>query len=122
MDRFLNAELMHVYDEDLKRLGGWKNLTYIVDGWEDLQQWSIYGSMISEVSQFPVVLGLEELTGKRATANQLVELSDRALLKKEVKPEFLVAVCTDNPTTMRAFRRKWSDIYPWLLVRTSILI
>ena len=116
MDRFLNAELMRIYDEDLKRLGDQKNLTYLVDGWEDQQRQSIYGSMIAEVSQFPVVLGLEELTGKRATADQLVELSNHALLKKEVQPESLLAVCTDNPTTMRAFRRKWSNIYPWLLV------
>lgn len=63
MERFLPAEEARVHDLDLKRLAKRHNLTYLVDGWEDHQQRSVYGTMVAEVSEFPVVLGLEEMTG-----------------------------------------------------------
>ena len=57
-----------------------------MDGWEDSQKRSIYGCMVVEVSKFPVVLGLEELTGVCTTADHLVEVANHALVKKCVKP------------------------------------
>ena len=63
MERYLPAEEARVFKEDLLRLEGRNNLTYLMDGWEDAQKRSIYRSMAAEVSQFPIVLGLEELTG-----------------------------------------------------------
>src|SRR5258708_440381 len=72
--------------------------------------------MLTEVSQFPVVLGPEELTGVRTTVDQLVEVANHALVKKNVKPTSIIAVCTDNPTTMQAFQRKWTTGQSWILV------
>jgi len=89
-----------------------------MDGWEDVQRRSVYISMLAEVSRFPVVLGLEELTGRHAMADNIVELSNRALIKKSVDPKFIIAVCTDNPTTMQAFRRKWTQQHTWIIVRS----
>lgn len=119
-ERYLLAEEARAYNEDLKRLEGRKNLTYLMDGWEDIQRRSIYGTMLAEVGEYPVVLGLEELTGIRATADNLISLSERAMIKKEITIENVIAVCTDNPTTMQAFRRKWAILHPWIIVCTFI--
>jgi len=116
MECYLPAEEARAFQEDLKRLDGRHNLTYLMDGWEDTQKHSIYGCMLAEVSQFPVVLGLEELTGVRATADHLVQVANCALVKNNVKPTSIIAVCTDNPTTMQAFQRKWITGQSWILV------
>ncbi|KJA25135.1 hypothetical protein HYPSUDRAFT_183073 [Hypholoma sublateritium FD-334 SS-4] len=115
-ERYLLAEEARAYNEDLKRLEGRNNLTYLMDGWEDIQRRSIYGTMLAEVGEYPVVLGLEELTGVRATADNLIALSERAIIKKEITIENVIAVCTDNPTTMQAFRRKWAILHPWIIM------
>jgi len=96
----------HVFQEDIKRLKERKNLTYLTDGWEDLQCRSVHGSMLAEILQFPVVLGLEDLSGVQATVDNIVLLSNRALAKKEVDPKSIIVVCTNNPTTMQAFWKK----------------
>ena len=75
MERYIPAEEARAFKEDLNRLEGRNNLTYLMDGWEDSQKRSIYGCMVAEVSNFPVVLGLEELTGVRATADHLVDVA-----------------------------------------------
>jgi hypothetical protein len=108
MERYLPTEEARVFNEDIKHLEGRNNLTYLLDGWEDSQRRSVYGSLVAEVSQFPIVLGLEELSGVHATADHLVQVSNCALTKKSVKASSILAVCTDNPTTMQAFRRKWT--------------
>jgi len=116
MERYLPAEEARVFKEDLLHLEGRNNLTYLMDGWEDAQKRSIYSSMAAEVSQFPIVLGLEELTGVRATADNLVEVTNRALAKMSVKPTSFIAACTDNPTTMQAFRKRWTAGHTWIIV------
>lgn len=115
-ERYLLAEEARAFNEDIKQLEGRSNLTYLMDGWEDIQRRSIYGTMLAEVGKFPIVLGLEELTGIRATADNLLSLSDRALAKKEVDISNVIASCTDNPTTMQAFRCKWALLHPWIIV------
>ncbi|KAF8162669.1 ribonuclease H-like domain-containing protein [Crassisporium funariophilum] len=115
MERYLLAEESRVFNQDIKDLQGRNNLTYLMDGWEDIQQRSVYGSMLAEVLEFPVVLGLEELTRVRATAENLHQLSNRAVAKKNVKTTSIIAVCTDNPTTMQAFCRMWTQEHPWII-------
>ena len=116
MERLLPAEEARAFVEDVKRLEGRNNLTYLMDGWDDSQRRSIYGCMIAEVSEFPVVLGLEELTGIQGTADNLVDVANKAIAKKSIDPKAIIAVCTDNPTTMLAFRRKWTNQHSWILV------
>jgi hypothetical protein len=82
-------------------------------------QRSVYGSLLAEVGVHPVILGLQELTGIRATADNLVEVSDKALARKSINPQVIITVCTDNPTTMQAFHHKWTAKYPWILVNGS---
>lgn len=116
MERYLPAEEQCAILEDLERLKGRQNMTYLLDGWDDVMRRSVYGSILAEVAVHPVVLGLQEMTGRRATAENLVEVSDGALQKKGVQPTAVIAVCTDNPTTVQAFRRIWTQKYPWILV------
>lgn len=116
MKRLLPAEEARVFAEDVKRLEGHNNLMYLMDGWDDSQRRSIYGCMIAEVSEFPVVLGLEELTGIRGTPDNLVDVANKAIAKKSIDPKTIIAVCTDNPTTMLAFHQKWTNQHSWILV------
>ncbi|KAF9012648.1 hypothetical protein BDQ17DRAFT_1387295 [Cyathus striatus] len=90
----------------MERLKKRDNLTYLMDGWEDSMKHSLYGCLLSEVGEFPIVLALKELT-----------VADEALRQKAVKARSIIAVCTDNLTTMQAFRRKWTTegCYPWIL-------
>ena len=86
---------------------------------EDCVQQSIYGSLVTGPKERPVILGLADLTGERSTANKIMEISNKSLKKKNVKPKDVMAIVTDNPTTMRVVRHKWTEKYPWVLVRTS---
>ena len=106
MERLLPAEEARTFAEDVQQLEGRNNLTYLMVGWDDSQRCSIYSCMIAEVSEFPMVLGLEELTGIQGTADNLVDVANKAI----------VAVCTDNPAMMLAFRRKWTNQHSWILV------
>jgi len=115
----LPAEEARVTILEEKRLMLMKLLTMMIDGWEDRVRRSIYGSLVTEPRERPVVLGLEDLTGERGTANKIVEISDEALKKKSVQPTDIIAIVTDNPTTMKAVCRKWTEKYPWVLVRMS---
>ena len=80
---------------------------------------SIYGSLVSEPGERPVILGLEDLTGERNTADKIVEINNESLKKKNVDPENIIAIVTDNPTTMRAVRCRWIEKYRWVLVGKS---
>ena len=93
----------------------------MTDGWEDRLWWSIYSTLLVEVGFRPVVLGLEDLTGKRATAETVLTVVEGALQKKEVAAGQVIALVTDNPTTMTAFRRNYQLKYPWTIVSNLIL-
>jgi len=116
MEQLLPGEEAKAFAADVKRLEGRSYLTYLMDGWDDSRRHSIYSCMIAEVAKFPVVLEVEELTGIRATANNLCDVGTKALEKKSVNLKSIIAVCTDNPTLMVAFCRKWMNKYPWILV------
>ncbi|KAF9455220.1 hypothetical protein BDZ94DRAFT_1205972 [Collybia nuda] len=115
-ERYLPAEEQRAISEDMERLVGRTNLTYLMDGWDDAMRRSVYGCMVAEVGEYPVVLGLHELTGMRGTADTLVEVSNQALARKDIHISAIIAVCTDNPTTMQSFRRKWTLEHPKILV------
>ncbi|KAF9005030.1 ribonuclease H-like domain-containing protein [Cyathus striatus] len=115
--KYLPAEEGRAYEDDMERLKKRDNLTYLMDGWEDSMKRSLYGCLLSEVGEFPIVLALKELTGIRATADNLVTVADEALRQKAVKAWSIIAVCTDNPTMMQSFCQKWTTegCYPWIL-------
>jgi len=103
MEQLLPAEEAYTFAEDVQQLEGQNNLTYLMDGWDDSQQCSIYSCMITKVSEFDRVIGLEELTGFWGTADNLVDVTNKAIAKKSIDPKAIIAVFTDNPTMMLAF-------------------
>lgn len=113
----MDSEVSRVAIEDLKCLEKQTKLTYLVDGWEDLLKQSIYGSVLAEVSQFLIVLSLEDLTGSCATAEGILEAIQKAMASMDLSDgRKIIAMTTDNPTTMVAVRRKFQEKYYWVLV------
>ncbi|KAI0747746.1 hypothetical protein C8Q80DRAFT_1353696 [Daedaleopsis nitida] len=64
------------------RLQKMKLLTLMIDGWEDVLRRSVYGSLLAELGIRPVVLGLTDLTGQRATADNIVAVIELSMKKK----------------------------------------
>ena len=121
MMNYLPCEEARVHVQEVARLKKQESLTLMTDGWEDRLRRSIYGTLLVEVGFRPVVLGLEDLTGKRATAETVLTVVEGALQKKEVAAGQVIALVTDNPTTMTAFRRNYQLKYPWTIVSNLIL-
>ena len=111
------SEECRIQLEDIGRLKDRKRLTFLIDGWEDKLKRSLYGVIAAEVHQFPVVLSLTDLTGHRASADKILEAAVQALQTMELGDGHnFIAVTTDNPTVMQAFRRKFQDKYYWIIV------
>ena len=118
--RLLDAESVRVWEEETKRLESRNFLTFLFDGWEDSLKRSLYGSVAAEVKQHPTVLSLDDLTGKRGNVATLIETTRRATSTMALSDmKKFIAVTTDNPTTMQAYRRELNKLFPWLLVCIS---
>ncbi|KAF8989581.1 hypothetical protein BDQ17DRAFT_1393275 [Cyathus striatus] len=78
-----------------------------MDGWEDSMRRSMYGCLLAEVGEYPFIIGLKELTG--------------ALDQRSINLKCIIAVCTDNLTTMQAFHCKWTVEYSWILQLPCIM-
>lgn len=114
----LDAEASRVMLKNMEDLKDRKFLTLLVDGWEDVAGRSLYGTVVAEPGKQPVVLGLTDLTGKRATADAIVDVCNENRQKMGIEPRQIAALCTDNPSTMISARRKWETMYPWVIVST----
>ncbi|KAH9904626.1 uncharacterized protein B0H18DRAFT_860212, partial [Fomitopsis serialis] len=112
---YLPREEARVHLREIQRLHDRESLTLMTDGWEDKLKHSVYGTLLAEVGFRPAVLGLEDLSGQRATADCILTVVDNALKKKEVSTRQVIALVTDNPTTMVAFRRKYQIMNPWTI-------
>jgi len=114
----MDSEAARVKMDDMERLQDRsRRFTYLVDGWEDGLRRSLYGSVAAEVTQYPIIISLEDMTGNRATAKGIFEASKSALASMDIgDARNFIAVTTDNPTVMQAFRRNFVESFPWLLV------
>lgn len=116
--RLLDAELARVELEDVKRLEQRTRLTLLIDGWTDMIGRDLYGLVGAEVNQYPVVLGLKDMTGVRATAENIFREAAVETLKRYGLEDSknLIALTTDDPTVMRKFRSLFEKEYHWILV------
>lgn len=80
----LYSESARVHIEEVDRLKQHSKLTLLIDGWEDKMKRSLYGTVAAEVGQYPVVLGLEDMTGNRGSADRIVEVSQNAMKSMEI--------------------------------------
>ncbi|KAL1739411.1 ribonuclease H-like domain-containing protein [Schizophyllum fasciatum] len=93
-------------------------LTFQINGWEDRLRRSLYGSVAARMGEPSSVLRLGDLTGIRATAQNIFQEMMNALNGMELSDGLnFVALVTDNPNTMKAFRRlaTSSQNFPWML-------
>ena len=88
----------------------------MVDGWEDAAGRSLYGVVAAQVNEPPVILGLTNLTGKRATAETVVDVCKENAQQMGLELKNFSAVCTDNPSTMILARKKMEEEAPRLIV------
>ena len=112
----LSSEAARIAIFEMERLQERKFLTLLVDGWEDIARRSLYGTVLTEVDHHPVVLGLTDLTGKRANAETIVGLCIEDLKAMFVDPSQVAALCTDNPSVMKKTRKDWEILFPWVIV------
>ena len=112
----LDAEAARVEVEELEALSKHKSMTLLVDGWEDIAGRSLYGVVASEVGEPPIVLGLSDLTGKRGTANAVVDVCVENIERMDIPPRHFAGLCTDNPTVMISTRSKFEIRFPWIIV------
>ena len=75
----MDGEAARVQIEEVDQAKQRKRLTLLIDGWEDKLKRSLSGTVASEVNQYPVVLGLEDMTGHRGSAEKILEVSQRAM-------------------------------------------
>jgi hypothetical protein len=114
----MDSEAARVQLEELHRLSKRSRLTLLYNGWDDRIGRSLYGAVASEVNQYPVVLSLDDMTGHRGSADMLLKTSQKALKNMDMDDgRKLIALTTDNPTVMQAYRRKFQASYYWILVR-----
>lgn len=121
----LDSEAARVQLHEMDLLATRRNLTFLIDGWEDELRRSLYGSVAAQVNEYPSMLALEDMTGKRATAENVLVVMKNALRKMGLDDgRAFIALVTDNPTTMQAFRRLASSSgeFKWLLVSRFSLI
>ncbi|KAJ7222628.1 ribonuclease H-like domain-containing protein [Mycena pura] len=90
--------------------------TFIYDGWEDDLQRSLYGSAVRRVGEPTIIMGLQDVTGKRGSADKLLEGAQTALTEMGIEDaSCLLAIVTDNPNVMKAFRKNFVKWYPWII-------
>ena len=106
----------------MERIQDRRGLTLLIDGWEDIAKRSLYGAVLTERGKHPVVLGLTDLTGKRASADVLVGVCDNSLQKLCFSASQLGALCSDNPSVMKKLRRLWETKYSHIIVCALLLI
>ena len=111
------SEKARVHLEDLDRIQEWMSLTLLFDGWEDALRRSIYGTVGAGVGKYPIVMSLDDMTGKRGTAENYLATIKGAMRGMGIEKGIQVlALTTDNPTVMQSFRRMFQNEFEWVLV------
>jgi hypothetical protein len=77
----------------------------------------------AEVGQYPTLLGLDDLTGNRGSADKYLETLVGAMGKMDITDgKNVIALTTDNPKVMQSFRHKFQTSFHWVLVSIFQLI
>ena len=119
----MDAEATRAQVEDTTQLKACKRLTLLFGGWEDKLRCSLYGTVAAELGEPPCVLSLDELTGSQGTAEKYLETMKGALKKMDLDDgKNFVALTTDNPTVMQAYRRLMKNAYYWILVSSIVVL
>ena len=77
----LESEAACVNLEDLERIQAWRQLTLLFYGWEDILWRNLYGTVGAGIGKFPIMLSLDNMTGRRGTAQGYLETIKGAMHK-----------------------------------------
>ena len=89
----LESEVARVQLEDLEQLENSRNQTLLYDEWEDGLGKSIYGAVHASVGEYPIILGLDDMTGWWGTAEGYLESIKGAMWKGGIAEEKQVLAC-----------------------------
>ena len=113
----LESEVARVHLGDLEQLENSRNQTLLYDGWEDGLGRSIYGAVSASDGEYPIILGLDNMTGQWGTAEGYLESTKGAMQKGGIaKGKQVLALTTDNPSVIKSFWRLFQAESPWVLV------
>ena len=112
----MDAEAARVETDTIAQLKNRQCLTLLIDGWEDKLCRSLYGTVIAGVGEHPVILGLDDISGIRGSADKLLDLAEWSLWRMEVDMGTVLGLTTDDPSVMRSFRRQFTAKYPKVIV------
>jgi hypothetical protein len=100
-----DAEITRVHCLEVGRLQKSKFNTLLIDGWEDKLRHALAGCVAARVNDAPSVLGLNDMSGSRVTADGYLDAALKSLDAMDIQNgRHLIAITTDNPTVMQAFR------------------
>ena len=113
--------MARVHIEEVERLKSGSCFTLITDGWEDKMKRSLYATIVAKVGELPIILSLEDMTGKRGSADNILKVILNGMEKMGLSPRNCLALTTDNPTVMSSVRTKFVLLFTWILVSLFIL-
>ena len=77
----------------------------------------LYGTVGAGVGKYPIVMSLDDMTGKRGMAENYLATIKGAMQGMGIEKGIQVlALTTDNPTVMQSFRRMFQNEFQWVLV------
>ena len=93
------------------------SLTLLFDGWEDALRWNIYGTVGVGVGNYPIVMSLDDMTGKRGMAENYLATIKGVMKGMGIEKGIqALALTTDNPMVMQSFWRMFQNEFQWVLV------
>jgi len=95
---FTSAATQH-FIERLDKIKDMKDVTICLDGWEDVSHNSVYGFMLLK-NQSEMILDIIDFSGTRPTSDNLKAKLYEILGANLVAVSSVIAIVTDNPTTM----------------------
>lgn len=121
IQKLLPAEDLRVTALEMSRLALMHCITLLVDGWDDTVRRSLYGTLACERAETPVMLGLEDMTGQRGNSEAVLRVVENAMKSMDVSGNQVIAAVSDDPTTMRKYRRLLEEKYPKIIVSESAI-
>jgi hypothetical protein len=83
---------------------------------------SIYGVVAAGIDSFPIIMSLDDLTGERGNAAKCLDIAVNSLQLMGVPDaRNFIGLTTDNPSTMKAFRRDFQKKFFWVLTFACFL-
>lgn len=99
-----------------------KHITLNVDGWDDAQRRSVYGTVAARHAATPRVLGLTNMTGIRGSADAIANVVELDAKRYSLDWKNQVIACvTDNPNVMKSVRRKLEVAHPHIITLPCFL-